>query len=165
MECLASSSGWWLHLRRCAECGHIGCCDSSPSQHASKHAATTGHSIITSFEPGEDWFYDYETRGGDRRRDVASAAFASEKSAHSGSGKQGAVRLGIAPELEPAETSSLASLPLRGQRALCFGWARFSASRKDGRCSPSLSQPCGQAFPQSERLEASAEKLPMGRRS
>jgi hypothetical protein len=59
VECL-SSGGWWLHLRRCAECGHIGCCDSSPSQHASKHAAMTGHPIVASFEPGEDWFYDYE---------------------------------------------------------------------------------------------------------
>ena len=59
VEC--SSSGWWLHLRRCAECGHIGCCDSSPSQHASKHFAATGHPIITSFEPGEHWFYDYRT--------------------------------------------------------------------------------------------------------
>ncbi len=61
VECLASSGGWWFHLRRCAECGHIGCCDSSPSQHASKHAAETGHQIICSFEPDEDWFYDYET--------------------------------------------------------------------------------------------------------
>jgi hypothetical protein len=59
VECL-SGSGWWLHLRRCAECGHIGCCDSSPGQHASKHAAATGHPIAASFEPGEDWFYDYE---------------------------------------------------------------------------------------------------------
>jgi len=24
VECLASAQGWWLHLRRCAECGHIG---------------------------------------------------------------------------------------------------------------------------------------------
>jgi hypothetical protein len=59
VECLAED-GWWLHLRRCTECGHIGCCDSSPSQHASKHAALTGHSVIASFEPGEDWFFDYE---------------------------------------------------------------------------------------------------------
>ena len=63
VECLASPKGWWFHLRRCAKCGHIGCCDSSPSQHASKHAAATGHPIITSFEPGEDWFFDYEKRG------------------------------------------------------------------------------------------------------
>ena len=60
VEC-ATVGGWWLHLRRCAECGHIGCCDSSPSQHASKHHAATGHPIITSFEPGERWFYDYRT--------------------------------------------------------------------------------------------------------
>src|ERR1700752_4850599 len=60
-ECLATG-GWWLHLRRCAECGHIGCCDSSPSQHASKHYAATGHPIITSFEPGEHWFSDYRTQ-------------------------------------------------------------------------------------------------------
>lgn len=60
VECLASG-GWWLHLRRCAECGHIGCCDSSPSQHASRHAKETGHPIIASYEPGENWFYDYES--------------------------------------------------------------------------------------------------------
>jgi Zn-finger in ubiquitin-hydrolases and other protein len=59
-ECTASG-GWWFHLRRCAQCGHIGCCDSSPSQHASGHFAATGHSIIQSFEPGEDWFWNYET--------------------------------------------------------------------------------------------------------
>jgi uncharacterized UBP type Zn finger protein len=61
VECLALG-GWWFHLRRCAECGHIGCCDSSPNQHASKHYVATGHPIITSFEPGERWFYDYRTR-------------------------------------------------------------------------------------------------------
>jgi hypothetical protein len=60
VECLASPKGWWFHLRRCAECGHIGCCDTSPSQHASRHAEATGHPVITSFEPGEDWFFDYE---------------------------------------------------------------------------------------------------------
>ena len=81
VECLASPKGWWFHLRRCAECGHIGCCDSSPSQHASKHAAATGHPIIASFEPGEDWFYDYEKQDDDQGCGVASAAFASRKSA------------------------------------------------------------------------------------
>jgi hypothetical protein len=60
VECLASG-GWWLHLRRCAECGHIGCCDTSPSQHATAHAKSTSHNIICSFEPGEDWFWDYST--------------------------------------------------------------------------------------------------------
>lgn len=60
VECLASGA-WWLHLRRCAQCGHVGCCDTSPSQHATKHSQNTGHPIIASFEPGESWFYDYRT--------------------------------------------------------------------------------------------------------
>jgi hypothetical protein len=59
-ECTATE-GWWFHLRRCATCGHIGCCDSSPSQHAKAHASTTDHTIIASYEPGEEWFYDYAT--------------------------------------------------------------------------------------------------------
>src|ERR1019366_7433700 len=33
VECVAAD-GWSFHLRRCARCGHVGCCDSSPSQHA-----------------------------------------------------------------------------------------------------------------------------------
>ena len=61
-ECLSGASpGWWLHLRRCAACGHIGCCDNSPGQHATAHHRETGHPILRSFEPGEDWFYDYRT--------------------------------------------------------------------------------------------------------
>ncbi|TCO49082.1 ubiquitin-hydrolase Zn-finger-containing protein [Kribbella antiqua] len=58
VECL-DGGGWWFHLRRCAQCGHIGCCDSSPAQHASAHAAETGHPIVQSFEPDEDWFWHY----------------------------------------------------------------------------------------------------------
>lgn len=58
LECEASA-GWWFHLRRCALCGHIGCCDTSPAQHATAHARATGHPLIRSFEPGETWFYDY----------------------------------------------------------------------------------------------------------
>lgn len=57
----ASPAGWWVHLRRCATCGHIGCCDSSPGQHATQHAREARHRYIQSFEPGEDWFYDYDT--------------------------------------------------------------------------------------------------------
>jgi uncharacterized UBP type Zn finger protein len=57
----ASPQGWWLHLRRCAACGHIGCCDDSLARHATAHHRATGHPVIQSFEPGEDWFYDYRT--------------------------------------------------------------------------------------------------------
>jgi hypothetical protein len=58
VECLANG-GWWFHLRRCAACGHVGCCDSSPSQHAMHHAAELGHPVVRSYEPGEEWFWDY----------------------------------------------------------------------------------------------------------
>jgi hypothetical protein len=61
VEC-ESAQGWWVHLRRCAQCGHIGCCDSSPEQHANRHAAQAGHPIIQSFEPDEDWFWDYASQ-------------------------------------------------------------------------------------------------------
>jgi hypothetical protein len=57
-ECLATG-GWWVHLRMCQSCGHIGCCDSSPSRHASAHAGKSGHPIARSAEPGEDWSWCY----------------------------------------------------------------------------------------------------------
>ena len=57
-ECLQMDD-WWVHLRLCLTCGHVGCCDSSPNKHASKHAKETGHPIVESFEPGEDWRWCY----------------------------------------------------------------------------------------------------------
>lgn len=63
VECdAADPPGWWVHLRRCAICGHVGCCDTSPRQHATAHAELTGHRYVQSFEPGETWFYDYDTQ-------------------------------------------------------------------------------------------------------
>jgi hypothetical protein len=59
-ECLKIGSPW-LHLRLCRNCGHVGCCDSSPSQHARAHSGESGHPYVQSFEPGEDWFFDYRT--------------------------------------------------------------------------------------------------------
>ncbi|WP_421733737.1 UBP-type zinc finger domain-containing protein [Cellulomonas sp.] len=58
VECDATD-GWWFHLRRCATCGHVGCCDTSPSQHATAHFRETGHPVMRTFEPGEDWFWSY----------------------------------------------------------------------------------------------------------
>lgn len=49
--------GWWLHLRECLVCGHVGCCDSSPNKHASKHFHGTKHPVMRSVEPGENWGY------------------------------------------------------------------------------------------------------------
>jgi len=58
VECLAEG-GSWVHLRRCATCGHVGCCDSSPSRHATAHALSSHHPIVQSYEPGEDWLWCY----------------------------------------------------------------------------------------------------------
>ena len=57
-ECLQTGSDW-VHLRLCLTCGHVGCCDSSPNKHATKHFKTTEHPIIKSFEPGENWVWCY----------------------------------------------------------------------------------------------------------
>jgi len=49
----------WVQLRLCLSCGHVGCCDSSPNRHATKHFQKSKHPIIQSFEPGEDWRWCY----------------------------------------------------------------------------------------------------------
>ena len=53
-ECLATGQGW-VNLRICLACGHVGCCDSSPGKHAAAHFEQTGHPVMRSFEPGEEW--------------------------------------------------------------------------------------------------------------
>lgn len=55
-ECLRIG-GQWVHLRLCLTCGKVGCCDSSPNRHASRHAREAGHPIVRSLEPGEDWIW------------------------------------------------------------------------------------------------------------
>ena len=50
---------WWVHLRICLKCGHVGCCDDSPNRHATAHGKATRHPVIASFEPGEHWGYCY----------------------------------------------------------------------------------------------------------
>jgi uncharacterized UBP type Zn finger protein len=57
-ECLAEGHTW-VHLRMCEECGHIGCCDNSPGRHATAHFQATGHPVIRSAEPGEEWSWCY----------------------------------------------------------------------------------------------------------
>ncbi|MEK2607369.1 UBP-type zinc finger domain-containing protein [Burkholderia arboris] len=56
--CIASGSRW-VHLRMCLACGHVGCCDSSPNRHASRHFRETGHRLVRSIEPGERWIWCY----------------------------------------------------------------------------------------------------------
>ncbi len=57
-ECLRLGMTW-VHLRLCLTCGHVGCCDSSPGRHATKHFHHTTHPVIASFEPGERWTWCY----------------------------------------------------------------------------------------------------------
>ena len=57
-DCLKAGDRW-IHLRMCMTCGYAGCCDSSRNKHATKHFNETGHPLITSLEPGEDWVYCY----------------------------------------------------------------------------------------------------------
>lgn len=57
-ECLQIGSSW-VSLRLCLSCGHVGCCDSSPNKHATKHFETTKHPIIKSFQPEERWEWCY----------------------------------------------------------------------------------------------------------
>ena len=53
-ECLQLGMQW-VHLRRCLACGHVGCCDSSPGRHATRHFERTGHAVMASAQPGEKW--------------------------------------------------------------------------------------------------------------
>ena len=57
-DCLRSG-GRWVHLRICMACGHVGCCDNSPNRHATAHFGSSGHPIIRSYEPHENWWWCY----------------------------------------------------------------------------------------------------------
>ena len=62
-DCLREG-GVWLHLRICLACGHVGCCDDSPSRHATAHHQASDHPLIHSLEPGEDWSWCYDDEVG-----------------------------------------------------------------------------------------------------
>lgn len=57
-DCMGTGETW-VHLRQCLICGYVGCCDQSPNRHATAHFHATGHPIIRSFEPGENWRWCY----------------------------------------------------------------------------------------------------------
>jgi len=48
----------WVALRLCLDCGHVGCCDSSKNQHATKHFHQTKHPVMTEY-PGRGWSWCY----------------------------------------------------------------------------------------------------------
>ena len=53
-QCIALGDTW-VHLRFCVTCGEVGCCDDSKNKHATRHATATGHPVLRSKEPGENW--------------------------------------------------------------------------------------------------------------
>ena len=57
-ECLRTGDDW-VHLRLCLSCGQVGCCDDSKNKHATAHFRLTGHAVIESLEPGENWRWCY----------------------------------------------------------------------------------------------------------
>lgn len=57
-ECVALGDTW-VHLRICMVCVHKGCCDNSMNKHATAHYKMSGHPLIKSIEPGEDWAWCY----------------------------------------------------------------------------------------------------------
>jgi uncharacterized UBP type Zn finger protein len=58
-DCLAGGYHDWVHLRLCLDCGHVGCCDSSPRKHATAHYKADAHPVVRSLEPGESWRWCY----------------------------------------------------------------------------------------------------------
>jgi uncharacterized UBP type Zn finger protein len=59
-ECVTAGQRW-VELRMCLVCGQVGCCDSSPGRHATKHFHDTGHPVMHSFKSGDwKWCYVHE---------------------------------------------------------------------------------------------------------
>jgi uncharacterized UBP type Zn finger protein len=58
-DCLKMGASW-VHLRVCLTCGYVGCCNSSPNKHASRHSREAGHPVVMSMESGEEWMWCYE---------------------------------------------------------------------------------------------------------
>ena len=58
-ECAQAGDESWVSLRRCLTCGHVGCCDSSPGQHATGHHHDTSHPMVETLQPGQDWMWCY----------------------------------------------------------------------------------------------------------
>lgn len=57
-DCL-KIGGFWVRLRICLTCGHVGCCDNSPNKHATQHFHESGHPLVQSLEANETWVWCY----------------------------------------------------------------------------------------------------------
>ena len=56
-ECKKEGSSW-VALRLCLLCGHVGCCDSSPGRHATRHFIDTDHPVMVAL-PNKAWRWCY----------------------------------------------------------------------------------------------------------
>ena len=70
-ECITAGTKW-VQLRLCLECGHVGCCDSSPGRHATNHATKEGHLLLGSAESGQKWIWCREDKAYVSEFDTAS---------------------------------------------------------------------------------------------
>ncbi|SIR65659.1 UBP-type zinc finger domain-containing protein [Williamsia sterculiae] len=61
-DCWADGREVWAHLRKCLQCGHVACCDSSPRRHSDAHFKASGHPVMRSVEPGEHWRWCFVDR-------------------------------------------------------------------------------------------------------
>ena len=62
-ECLVEGT-FWVALRECQACGHVGCCDSSTGKHATKHFHDTHHPVMRALPPANwTWCYLHEITG------------------------------------------------------------------------------------------------------
>jgi uncharacterized UBP type Zn finger protein len=62
-ECLVEGT-FWVALRECQTCGHVGCCDSSTGKHATKHFHETQHPVMSGVPPAAGlWCYVHEIQG------------------------------------------------------------------------------------------------------
>jgi hypothetical protein len=57
-ECLKSGS-YGCTCGCAADAAYVGCCDSSPNRHATKHFHDTGHPVIEGYDPPEGWGWCY----------------------------------------------------------------------------------------------------------
>ncbi len=58
VDCIREGSTW-VNLRQCLTCGEVRCCDDSPRKHASAHWPASGHPVIRSAQPDDDWAWCY----------------------------------------------------------------------------------------------------------
>jgi CPA1 family monovalent cation:H+ antiporter len=49
----------WVALRRCLTCGNVGCCDSSPGRHATRHFEETQHPVMQAASATQAWRWCY----------------------------------------------------------------------------------------------------------